>query len=193
MDVTDTTDNLALAMDGADVVVVATGFVPGNPFKMSAAAHEVDNEGVVNCVKAAKKAGNVKKIVLISSILTNGRAAGLADSLGFKITNAFGGVLDEKLIGENYLRNSGIDWVIVRPAGLKNDQSGNLIIGQEDAMTSGEIDRHLVAEVMARAALDDKAKNKVYEIAEEGSYTNGYECGAPKCLVVGNNINKWFL
>ncbi len=43
MDVTDTTDNLALAMDGADVVVVATGFVPGNPFKMSAAAHEVDN------------------------------------------------------------------------------------------------------------------------------------------------------
>ena len=38
-----------------------------------------------------------------------------------------------------------------------------------------------------------KAKNKVYEIAEEGSYTNGYECGAPKCSIVGNNINKWFL
>ena len=54
MDVTDTTDNLALAMDGADVVVVATGFVPGNPFKMSAAAHEVDNEGVVNCVLSLK-------------------------------------------------------------------------------------------------------------------------------------------
>ena len=41
VDVTDTTENLALAMAGADVVVIATGFVPGNPFKMNAAAHEV--------------------------------------------------------------------------------------------------------------------------------------------------------
>ena len=193
VDVTDTTENLALAMDGADVVVIATGFVPGNPFKMNAAAHEVDNEGVVNCVDAAKKAGTVKKIVLISSILTNGREAGLADTPGFKITNAFGGVLDEKLVGEKYLRNSGIDWVIVRPAGLKNDQSGSLIVGAEDAMASGEIDRHLVAEVMARAALDDSAKNKVYEIAEEGSYSNGYDCGEPKCHVVGKDSSKWFV
>jgi uncharacterized protein YbjT (DUF2867 family) len=193
VDVTDTTENLALAMDGVDVVVIATGFVPGNPFKMNAAAHEVDNEGVVNCVDAAKKAGTVKKIVLISSILTNGREAGLADTPGFKITNAFGGVLDEKLVGEKYLRNSGIDWVIVRPAGLKNDQSGSLIVGAEDAMASGEIDRHLVAEVMARAALDDNAKNKVYEIAEEGSYSNGYDCGAPKCRIVGKDSNKWFV
>ena len=193
VDVTDTTENLALAMDGADVVVIATGFVPGNPFKMNAAAHEVDNEGVVNCVDAAKKAGTVKKIVLISSILTNGREAGLADTPGFKITNAFGGVLDEKLVGEKYLRNSGIDWVIVRPAGLKNDQSGSVIVGAEDAMASGEIDRHLVAEVMARAALDDNAKNKVYEIAEEGSYSNGYDCGAPKCRIVGKDSNKWFV
>jgi len=193
VDVTDTTENLALAMDGVDVVVIATGFVPGNPFKMNAAAHEVDNEGVVNCVAAAKKAGTVKKIVLISSILTNGREAGLADTPGFKITNAFGGVLDEKLVGEKYLRNSGIDWVIVRPAGLKNDQSGSLIVGAEDAMASGEIDRHLVAEVMARAALDDNAKNKVYEIAEEGSYSNGYDCGEPKCRVVGKDSSAWFV
>jgi len=193
VDVTDTTENLALAMEGVDVVVIATGFVPGNPFKMNAAAHEVDNEGVVNCVDAAKKAGTVKKIVLISSILTNGREAGLADTPDFKITNAFGGVLDEKLVGEKYLRNSGIDWVIVRPAGLKNDQSGSLIVGAEDAMASGEIDRHLVAEVMARAALDDNAKNKVYEIAEEGSYSNGYDCGAPKCRIVGKDSNKWFV
>jgi len=193
VDVTDTTENLALAMEGVDVVVIATGFVPGNPFKMNAAAHEVDNEGVVNCVDAAKKAGTVKKIVLISSILTNGREAGLADTPGFKITNAFGGVLDEKLVGEKYLRNSGIDWVIVRPAGLKNDQSGSLIVGAEDAMASGEIDRHLVAEVMARAALDDNAKNKVYEIAEEGSYSNGYDCGEPKCRVVGKDSSAWFV
>jgi uncharacterized protein YbjT (DUF2867 family) len=192
VDVTDTVENLALAMDGVDVLVIATGFVPGNPFKMNAAAHEVDNLGVVNAVNAAKRAKSVKKIVLISSILTNGREAGFADSPGFKITNAFGQVLDEKLVGERYLRNSGIDWVIVRPAGLKNETSGKLIIGAEDAMSSGEINRALVAEVMAEAATNVDAKNKVYEIAEEGSYSNGYDCGAPKCSIKGSDKSKWF-
>jgi hypothetical protein len=45
---------------------------------------------------------------------------------------------------------------------------------------------------MAKAALDDKAKNKVYEIAEEGSYSNGYDCGAPKYQIVGSDSSKWF-
>ena len=31
------------------------------------------------------------------------------------ITNAFGGVLDEKIVAENYLRASGLDYTIVRP------------------------------------------------------------------------------
>ena len=51
----------------------------------------------MHIVDAAKAAG-VKRVVLISSILTDGRAMGAADSPGFKITNAFGGVLDEKLV-----------------------------------------------------------------------------------------------
>ena len=131
VDVTDTTDNLALAMDGADVVVAATGFVPKSVQNELPRTHEVDNEGVVNCVKAAKKAGNVKKIVLISSILTNGRAAGLADSPGFKITNAFGGVLDEKLDRRKLLTKQrhrlghrSTSWVEKRPIWQLNHRPG---------------------------------------------------------------------
>ena len=47
-------------------------------------------------VDAAKKAG-VKKFVLMSSLLTNGRAAGQGANPNFVILNLFGGVLDEKL------------------------------------------------------------------------------------------------
>ena len=71
VDVTAGADALATQMEGFDVVVVATGFVPGNPFKMNAAAHEVDNVGVCSVADAAKKAG-AKRVVLISSILVNG-------------------------------------------------------------------------------------------------------------------------
>jgi len=42
---------------------------------MTAAAHAVDNVGTIKLIDAAKKAG-VKKIVMVSSILTNGRAWG---------------------------------------------------------------------------------------------------------------------
>ena len=88
-DVTAPGSALAGALGGVDAVIICTGFVPGNPFKMSEAAHAVDNEGVIHVVDACKQAG-VKKVVLISSILTNGRGWGAQDSPGFKITNAFG-------------------------------------------------------------------------------------------------------
>lgn len=94
--VAQTVDALAQTLAGADSLVIATGFVPGNPFQMNAAAHDVDNVGVCKLIDAAKKAG-VNKVVMVSSILTNGRAWGQEKSAGFVITNAFGGVLDEKL------------------------------------------------------------------------------------------------
>ena len=105
--VAQTVDALAQAMDGADALVIATGFIPGNPFKLADEAHKVDNIGTCKLIDAAKKAG-VKKVVMVSSILTNGRAWGQEKSPGFVITNAFGGVLDEKLVAENYLRASGL-------------------------------------------------------------------------------------
>ena len=41
LDVTSSASDIAAAIGDADVVVCATGFVPGNPFKMGAAAKAV--------------------------------------------------------------------------------------------------------------------------------------------------------
>lgn len=150
-----------------DALVIAVGFVPGNPLKMGAAAHAVDNVGTIKLIDAAKKAG-VKKVVMVSSILTNGRNWGQADSPGFVITNAFGQVLDEKIVAENYLRASGLDYTIVRPGGLKaKPPTGELLISKEDTLNSGEISRDLVADVCVASLTDTKASNKVLEIIEQ--------------------------
>eukprot|EP00967_Tisochrysis_lutea_P135641 scaffold240986_cov32-Tisochrysis_lutea.AAC.1 len=126
----DTVDTMASKLKGAQSLVIAVGFVPGNPFKMDAAAHAVDNVGTVALVDAAKAAG-VKKVVLVSSILTDGPAWGQEKSPGYQVTNAFGHVLEEKLVAEKYLRNSGLDWTIVRPGGLKSDPpTGALYVRQ---------------------------------------------------------------
>eukprot|EP00979_Chaetoceros_neogracilis_P003374 scaffold588_cov282-Chaetoceros_neogracile.AAC.13 len=152
---------------GADGLVIACGMNPSkNLLRMSAAAHEVDNVGTCKLIDAAKLAG-IKKVVLVSSILTNGREWGQEDSAGFKITNAFGGALDEKLVAEKYLRASGLDYTIVRPGGLQaKPPTGALSINAEDTLFSGEISRDLVADVCIASLNDPKASNKVLEIIE---------------------------
>lgn len=160
-------DEMALVLEGSDSLVIATGFVPGNPLKMNDFAHEVDNVGTCKLVDAAKKAG-VKKVVMVSSILTNGPGWGQEKSPGYIVTNAFGKVLEEKLVAENYLRSSGLDWTIVRPGGLKaKPPSGELIISGEDTLNAGEVSRDLVADVCVASLFDPKASNKVLEIIED--------------------------
>merc|ERR1712039_113175 len=127
----------------------------------------VDNQGTVKLIDAAKAAG-VSKVVMVSSILTDAGAWGQRDSIGFKITNAFGNVLDEKLVAEKYLRSSGLDYTIVRPGGLKSSKpSGNLLISGEDTLNTGEISRDLVADVVIASLSNGKASNKVVEIIED--------------------------
>jgi len=166
LDVSDTKDALTLTLSGAKSLIIAVGFVPGNPLKMNDAAHAVDNVGTCKLIDAAVSAG-ITKCVLVSSILTNGRAWGKEKSPGFVVTNAFGNVLDEKLVAEKYLRASGIDYTIVRPGGLKaKPPTGELLISKEDTLEAGEISRDLVAEVCVASLNDKKAKNSVLEIIE---------------------------
>ncbi|KAI2510025.1 NmrA-like family [Fragilaria crotonensis] len=165
--VKDSVSDLAATLQGADAIIITTGFVPSNPFEMNAAAHAVDNVGTCKLVDAAKAAG-IKKIVMVSSILANGRNWGQEKSPGFVVTNAFGNVLDEKIVAENYLRSSGIDYTIVRPGGLKaKPPTGALKISGEDTLNSGEVSRDLVADVCIAALTDKKASNKVLEIIED--------------------------
>lgn len=166
--VMDDVDAIAATLAGADSLVVAIGFIPGNPLKMNEQAHAVDNIGACKLIDAAVKTGTIKKVVMVSSILTNGRNWGQADSPGFVVTNAFGKVLDEKIVAENYLRKSGLDYTIVRPGGLKaKPPTGALKILGEDTTNAGEISRDLVADVCVAALTDPKASNKVLEIIED--------------------------
>ena len=71
-------------------------------------------------------------------------------------------------MAENYLRQSGIDYTIVRPGGLKaKPPSGSLKISGEDTLIAGEISRDLVADVCVASLTDGKASNKVLEIIED--------------------------
>ena len=126
--------SLLPAMDGVDTVISAVG--AGIPVGKNC-PKRVDFQGVANMVEAARQSG-VRRFILISSIaVTNPKHP----------MNCFGKVLDYKLKGENALRDSGMDYVIIRPGGLTDTPGGGkkLIFDQGDQLT-GMISRSDLAE-----------------------------------------------
>jgi nucleoside-diphosphate-sugar epimerase len=148
-----------------DAVVVATGFRPSitDPF----ASWNVDNLGTVALVDAANKAG-VRRFVLVSSLLVNGAAVGQFLNPAYIILNLIGLTLIAKLQAEKYIRQSGIDYTIIRPGGLKNDgPSGNTVLKPEDTLFAGSVSRDTVAQVAVDSLLYPEASFKVVELIAE--------------------------
>ena len=144
--------SLDAALEGAEVLLSATGaapsFDPTGPYK-------VDYEGNKNLVDAAKRAG-VKQFVMVSSMCV---------SKLFHPLNLFWGILYWKQQAEDYLKVSGVPYTIVRPGGLRNEDSDQAIImSAADTLFEGNIPRQKVAQVCAEALTQPAAQNKVVEI-----------------------------
>ncbi|KAJ9517398.1 hypothetical protein QJQ45_016766 [Haematococcus lacustris] len=137
-DVLQGASQLEAALGDAQAVICATGYTGFNPQGFG----RVDETGTKALVDAAKARG-VAKFVLVSSLLTNAQAVGQADNPNYKFLNLFGQVLDHKLVAEQYLRASGLDYTIIRPGGLTNDppeKVGNLVARPEDSLFGLETD-----------------------------------------------------
>ena len=83
--------SIEAAMQGCTAVICATGFTPSFNFKKDNPA-KVDHEGTDNLVAVATAPGSsVKRFVLVTSLLTNAKAAGQGNNDNYKFLNALGG------------------------------------------------------------------------------------------------------
>ena len=68
---------------------------------------------------------------------------------------------------EEALQRSGIPYTIVRPGGLKsgpvNEGDGGVVLAPADALSSGSINRSLVADICVESLLIDAAENRIVE------------------------------
>lgn len=113
----------------------------------------VDQNGAKKLIQASKEKG-VKKFVMLSSMGADNpeEATQLKDYLKAK-HNA-----------DEYLKTSGINYSIVRPGALTNDDGkGKIEIGAK-LNKSGEISRQDVAETLVSSLNDTIANNKTFEI-----------------------------
>lgn len=147
-----TPESLPEAMGDSSVLLCATG---ASPSLDPTGPYRVDYEGTCNLIEAAKTQ-NIEQFVLVSSLCT---------SQFFHPLNLFWLVLYWKKQAEEALQKSGLTYTIVRPGGLKNDDSpAAIVMRSADSLFDGSIPRQKVAQVCVEALDCPEARNKIVEI-----------------------------
>ena len=147
------------SLSDVDALIIATG--ARATLDLTGPA-KVDALGVYRQLRSCKRVG-IKRVVLVSSLCT-GKL--------FHPLNLFGLILLWKKLGENFLRNSNIDWTIVRPGGLKeseNIKNECIEYSKEDTQIKGSISRRLVAICCVESLKNDASINKLIEITSSSS------------------------
>ena len=148
-------DALQHALAGCDGLVIATG---ARPSVNLAGPLQVDALGVREQILACRAVG-LRRVVLVSSLC----AGRLLHPL-----NLFGLILVWKRLGEHWLQQSGLDWTVVRPGGLSEDDSRaereGVVFSGADQQQSSSLPRRLVARVCLDALGTPTAIGRIIEI-----------------------------
>ncbi|MCC5939972.1 MAG: SDR family oxidoreductase [Balneolaceae bacterium] len=130
----ETLDDLSEAAGRVDAVLFAAGAGPGSGAERK---WTVDRDGAIKLIDACHKNG-IKRYVMIS-------AMGLDTPRGDKVFRVYQQAKSE---ADEALRNSGLDYTIVKPGRLTNDE-GTGLVSIASTLDRGEIPREDVATVLA--------------------------------------------
>ena len=150
----DNKNELDKSLENIDTLVIATGARASLDLTGPA---KVDALGVYRQLQSCKRVG-IKRVILVSSLCT-GKI--------FHPLNLFGLILIWKKIGENFIRNSSLDWTIIRPGGLKESEDIKLErieYSKEDTQIKGSIPRRLVAKCCIDSLKNKESINKIIEV-----------------------------
>ncbi len=149
------TEALLHALQGCDALVIATG---ARPSLNLAGPLQVDALGVRDQILACQSLG-LKRVVLVSSLCAGRWLHPL---------NLFGLILVWKRLGEHWLEQSDLDWTVIRPGGLSEDDSRaereGVVFSGPDQQESNSLPRRLVARVCLDALESPAAIGRIIEI-----------------------------
>ncbi|MCW2794268.1 MAG: NAD-dependent epimerase/dehydratase [Nocardioides sp.] len=137
-------DAFAEAFEGCDAVVFTAG---GGPDGNAERKRTVDLEGSLKSIAGARTAG-ITRFVQVSAI-------GVDDPLPADTEPVWRAYVEAKRDADAALRDSGLDWTILRPGRLTDDPATGLVSLGED-VSRGDVTRADVAAVIA-AVLDSAA------------------------------------
>jgi uncharacterized protein YbjT (DUF2867 family) len=128
-------DGLERVVAGADAVVFAAGAGPGSG---SERKRTMDLGGAVALIEAARAAG-VRRYVMVSSVGAHDPAGGPEPMRPY---------LEAKAEADAALRDSGLDWTVVRPGSLTDDAGTGRVDASIEEGRRGPVPRDDVAAVL---------------------------------------------
>ena len=144
----DLEENLNEAVKGADKVIFAAG-------SGGKKVVEVDQEGAKRFTDAAKNAG-AEKFVMLSSMGADNPS----------ISEELKDYLKAKGNADEYLRKSGLEYTIVRPGALTNEEGSGKIQLKEKLKEQESISRANVARTLVEVLDNDVKQNQIFEILD---------------------------
>lgn len=159
--------DVAGARFGLDILRLGSGLDNTEP-------ERCDLQGTKALVDAAKAKG-VKKFIYVSAVLVNAKNLGeeVSQSDVYKNWNNFGDVLDKKLEAEEYIKQSGLDYTIIRPVPMTNDfpkDVGGLYFAKPDSLllqdgdVGKKVSRDDVGLAIVDAIFNPKASRGTFEL-----------------------------
>ncbi|RWZ58809.1 SDR family oxidoreductase [Halobacillus fulvus] len=146
----DLTKDVGYAVKGMDVVIFAAGSGSSTGADQTEA---VDRDGAINLIKATENLG-IKKFIMLS-----GMGAGSPERGPEELQH----YLKMKGEADEYLQSTELDYTIVRPGGLTNDE-GTSKIQVGETLEPGTISRADVAKTMIAAIQEPNAYHKTFEM-----------------------------
>jgi uncharacterized protein YbjT (DUF2867 family) len=142
-------DDLGPYVEGADAVVFAAGAGPGSGPERK---RTVDLGGAVKLIEACEDRG-VKRYAIVSSIGAHDPKAGPEQMRPY---------LEAKADADRALMASSLDWTVVRPGGLTDDEGTGRVTVTTDMSVRGPIPRADVAATLAAVLHEDATIGKAF-------------------------------
>jgi nucleoside-diphosphate-sugar epimerase len=139
------------AVEGCDAIVFAAGAGPGSG---AARKETMDYGGAAKLIEAAKKRG-VRRYLMLSSMGAGNPEGGSEAMQPYLFAKARA---DERLV------ESGLDYTIIRPGGLTNEEGTGRIEAAQTLGRRGQISRDDVARTFADALEMRNSYGKTFEI-----------------------------
>ncbi|MDF2702276.1 MAG: NADH(P)-binding [Rubrobacteraceae bacterium] len=144
-------ETVGRAVEGCDAVVFAAGAGPGSG---AARKETMDYGGAAKLVEAAEQNG-VRRYLMLSSMGANDPEGGPEPMRPY---------LRAKARADERLRESGLDYTIIRPGSLTDEEETGRIEAAESLGRRGEISRSDVARTFAEALEMESTYGKTFEI-----------------------------
>ncbi|WP_078391659.1 SDR family oxidoreductase [Shouchella patagoniensis] len=143
-------DDLVEVVQGCDAVVFTAG---SGGHTGADKTVMIDLDGAIKSMEAAKKA-NVKRFVIVSAIGVHRRENWMESAPYYSAAKHY---------ADGWLVDSGLDYTIIRPGGLTNDEGTRKVKVAED-LDRGKIPREDVANVILAVLEDDTTVGKSFDL-----------------------------